>query len=178
MTFDSFCLNSLTGRILYKQSKFKPRSKLAHWAVTINLVGGLGHGLGFLGRSQVNHVQAFLWTTDTRMDCRICARRDFVSIYLRDFWICLNISETQSHYLWDKLASSPLPVSVSLRPHNEELAFLNGLFTRQQPGTAQLALVYGRRRVGKTELLLHWARNSGVTFTLSLIHISEPTRPY
>ena len=48
---------------------------------------------------------------------------------------------------------------------NEELAFLNGLFTRQQPGTAQLALVYGRRRVGKTELLLHWARNSGVTFT-------------
>lgn len=48
--------------------------------------------------------------------------------------------------------------------HNE-LAFLNSLLTRERPGPAQLVLLYGRRRVGKTELLLHWAKNSGVDFT-------------
>lgn len=47
----------------------------------------------------------------------------------------------------------------------EELAFLNSLLTRQHPGPAQLILMFGRRRVGKTELLLNWARNSGVNFT-------------
>lgn len=46
----------------------------------------------------------------------------------------------------------------------QELAFLNDLLTRKRPGPAQLVLMYGRRRVGKTELLLHWARNSGVDF--------------
>jgi AAA+ ATPase superfamily predicted ATPase len=47
----------------------------------------------------------------------------------------------------------------------KELAFLNTLLTRERPGPAQLVLLYGRRRVGKTELLLHWAKNSGVEFT-------------
>ncbi len=47
----------------------------------------------------------------------------------------------------------------------EELAFLNRLLTRQQPGPAQMALLYGRRRVGKTELLKHWAQGSGLPFT-------------
>lgn len=47
----------------------------------------------------------------------------------------------------------------------KELAFLNTLLTRERPGPAQLVLLYGRRRVGKTELLLHWAKNSGIDFT-------------
>ncbi|MBM3181332.1 MAG: ATP-binding protein [Chloroflexi bacterium] len=48
---------------------------------------------------------------------------------------------------------------------HKELAFLNSLLTRERPGPAQLVLLYGRRRVGKTELLLHWAKNSGIDFT-------------
>jgi AAA+ ATPase superfamily predicted ATPase len=47
----------------------------------------------------------------------------------------------------------------------QELAFLNSLLTRQHPGPAQLALVYGRRRVGKSELLLQWAARSGLSYT-------------
>jgi hypothetical protein len=47
----------------------------------------------------------------------------------------------------------------------EELAFLNGLLQRKRPGPAQLVLLYGRRRIGKTELLQHWAAQSGVTYT-------------
>ena len=39
----------------------------------------------------------------------------------------------------------------------QELAFLNNLLTRKRPGPAQLVLLYGRRRVGKTRLLHHWA---------------------
>ena len=45
-----------------------------------------------------------------------------------------------------------------------ELAFLNELLTRSHPGPAQLVLLYGRRRVGKSELLLHWAEQSGVKY--------------
>ena len=45
-----------------------------------------------------------------------------------------------------------------------ELAFLNEILTRSHPGPAQLVLLYGRRRVGKSELLLHWAERSGVKF--------------
>lgn len=45
-----------------------------------------------------------------------------------------------------------------------ELAFLNDLLTRSHPGPAQLVLLYGRRRVGKSELLLHWAEQSGVKY--------------
>ena len=48
---------------------------------------------------------------------------------------------------------------------HKELAFLNNLLVRERPGPAQLVLIYGRRRVGKTELLLHWAKNCGVDFT-------------
>jgi uncharacterized protein len=47
----------------------------------------------------------------------------------------------------------------------KELVFLNTLLTRERPGPAQLVLLYGRRRIGKTELLLHWVKNSGVDFT-------------
>ena len=43
-----------------------------------------------------------------------------------------------------------------------ELALLNDLLTRSHPGPAQLVLLYGRRRVGKSELLLHWAEQSGI----------------
>ena len=46
-----------------------------------------------------------------------------------------------------------------------EIAFLNNLLTRKYPGPAQLALLYGRRRVGKSELLLQWAARSGMPFT-------------
>lgn len=48
---------------------------------------------------------------------------------------------------------------------HEELAFLNRLLTRKQPGPAQMLLLYGRRRVGKTELLKHWCQQSGIDYT-------------
>ena len=47
----------------------------------------------------------------------------------------------------------------------QELGFLNNLLTRKHPGPAQLALLYGRRRVGKSELLLQWAAQSGLPYT-------------
>lgn len=45
-----------------------------------------------------------------------------------------------------------------------ELDFFHTILTRQHPGPAQLILLYGRRRVGKTFLLRHWAENSGVRY--------------
>ena len=47
----------------------------------------------------------------------------------------------------------------------QELDFLNSLITRSRPGPAQLVLMYGRRRVGKSELLMQWAAQSGLPFT-------------
>lgn len=47
----------------------------------------------------------------------------------------------------------------------KELTFLNSLLTRKHPGPAQMILMYGRRRVGKSELLLHWAEQSGLEYT-------------
>lgn len=47
----------------------------------------------------------------------------------------------------------------------QELDFLNSILTRSHPGPAQLALMYGRRRVGKSELLMRWAAQSGLPFT-------------
>jgi AAA+ ATPase superfamily predicted ATPase len=47
----------------------------------------------------------------------------------------------------------------------EELAFFNRILTRKRPGPAQLILLYGRRRVGKTALLLHWAAQSKLPYT-------------
>src|SRR5262249_44514427 len=47
-----------------------------------------------------------------------------------------------------------------------ELAFLNRMLANQQhPGPGQLVLLYGRRRVGKSALLRHWAESSSVPFT-------------
>jgi uncharacterized protein len=47
-----------------------------------------------------------------------------------------------------------------------ELAFLNRMLANQQhPGPGQLVLLYGRRRVGKSTLLRHWAEQSGAPFT-------------
>jgi AAA+ ATPase superfamily predicted ATPase len=46
-----------------------------------------------------------------------------------------------------------------------ELAFLNSLLTRSRPGPGQLILLYGRRRIGKTALLRHWASTSGIPST-------------
>ncbi len=43
-----------------------------------------------------------------------------------------------------------------------ELAFLTGVVERQRPGPAQLILLYGRRRVGKTSLLRHWSAQAGL----------------
>ena len=42
-----------------------------------------------------------------------------------------------------------------------ELDELNRLLALQRPGRGEFVLVYGRRRVGKTTLLLHWAEQSG-----------------
>lgn len=47
----------------------------------------------------------------------------------------------------------------------QELSFLNNLLTRRRPGPAQLVLLYGRRRVGKTSLLLQWADQQDVPNT-------------
>jgi len=46
-----------------------------------------------------------------------------------------------------------------------EIAFLNELVARRHPGPAQLALLYGRRRVGKTVLLHTWAQRSNLPYT-------------
>lgn len=46
-----------------------------------------------------------------------------------------------------------------------ELAFLTNVLTRKHPGPGQLVMLYGRRRVGKTALLRHWAEQSGAPFT-------------
>lgn len=43
----------------------------------------------------------------------------------------------------------------------QELAFLDSLLSRRHPGPAQFVMLYGRRRVGKTALLSHWATRSG-----------------
>jgi len=47
----------------------------------------------------------------------------------------------------------------------DELAFLNSLLHKKQPTTAQLVLLYGRRRVGKTVLARHWATETGLSTT-------------
>jgi hypothetical protein len=47
----------------------------------------------------------------------------------------------------------------------QELSFLNSLLERQHPGPAQMILLYGRRRVGKTSLLRHWADQAGIPST-------------
>jgi AAA+ ATPase superfamily predicted ATPase len=44
----------------------------------------------------------------------------------------------------------------------EEMSFLNRTLTRNRPGPAQLLLMYGRRRIGKTALLDHWGQQSGL----------------
>jgi len=46
-----------------------------------------------------------------------------------------------------------------------ELSFLNDVLTRKRPGPAQLILVYGRRRVGKTSLLRKWTAQAKIPFT-------------
>jgi len=45
---------------------------------------------------------------------------------------------------------------------HKELTFLNSLLTSKHPGPAQMILMYSRRRVGRSELLLRWAEQSGV----------------
>ena len=46
-----------------------------------------------------------------------------------------------------------------------ELAFLTQLLTRARPGPGQMVLLYGRRRIGKTALLRHWATQCGIPAT-------------
>ena len=46
-----------------------------------------------------------------------------------------------------------------------EITFLNSLLTKTRPTRGQLLLLYGRRRVGKTALLNHWANQSETPFT-------------
>lgn len=47
----------------------------------------------------------------------------------------------------------------------KELNFFNNILARQRPGPAQLILLYGRRRVGKTALLLHWIGANNIPHT-------------
>lgn len=46
-----------------------------------------------------------------------------------------------------------------------ELHFLNSSLERKRPTVAQFILLYGRRRVGKTVLLRHWAEQSSMPHT-------------
>jgi AAA+ ATPase superfamily predicted ATPase len=55
--------------------------------------------------------------------------------------------------------------SVMFVDREDELAFLNAVLERKHPTDAQFILLYGRRRVGKTVLLRHWAENSGISHT-------------
>ncbi len=48
---------------------------------------------------------------------------------------------------------------------HQELAFLSSVLERERPTAAQLILLYGRRRVGKTVLLRHWAEGCGLPYT-------------
>lgn len=54
---------------------------------------------------------------------------------------------------------------MRLIDRQHELAFFDDLLQRQRPGPAQLILLYGRRRVGKTLLLRTWAEQSGLPYT-------------
>lgn len=56
-----------------------------------------------------------------------------------------------------------------------ELAFLDQLLVRERPGPGQLVLLYGRRRVGKTALLRHWASRSGIPATYWVAEREVPT---
>jgi AAA+ ATPase superfamily predicted ATPase len=47
----------------------------------------------------------------------------------------------------------------------KELEFFNYLLSRHRPGPAQMVLLYGRRRVGKTGLLFHWANQQEIPHT-------------
>ena len=47
----------------------------------------------------------------------------------------------------------------------QELAYFNGVLSQARSGPAQLLLLYGRKRLGKTTLLQHWARYSGLPYT-------------
>ncbi|RRR74477.1 MAG: ATP-binding protein [Candidatus Viridilinea halotolerans] len=57
----------------------------------------------------------------------------------------------------------------------QELTFLSSLLTRERPGPGQLVLLYGRRRVGKTALLRHWATQCGVAATYWVAERELPT---
>ena len=48
---------------------------------------------------------------------------------------------------------------------NQELNFLNNLLSASGRRNSQLILLYGRRRVGKTVLLRHWAQQSDLSYT-------------
>jgi len=46
-----------------------------------------------------------------------------------------------------------------------ELNFLNSVLERSRPGRGQFILLFGRRRVGKTSLLLNWVQQGQVPYT-------------
>jgi AAA+ ATPase superfamily predicted ATPase len=56
----------------------------------------------------------------------------------------------------------------------EELAFFNGILAQARSRPAQLLVLYGRRRLGKTALLQHWARYSGFNYTYWLADPGPP----
>ena len=56
----------------------------------------------------------------------------------------------------------------------EELSYFNQLLTQTSPGPAQLLVLYGRRRVGKSALLHHWVQYSGMNVTYWLADREPP----
>jgi len=55
----------------------------------------------------------------------------------------------------------------------QEIAFLNSILKRDRPTPAQMVLIYGRRRVGKTVLARHWAEST----TLPTIYWAAEREP-
>jgi AAA+ ATPase superfamily predicted ATPase len=43
----------------------------------------------------------------------------------------------------------------------EELGELNALLASAARGKSEFVIIYGRRRIGKTTLILHWSEQSG-----------------
>lgn len=58
-----------------------------------------------------------------------------------------------------------LSADAAFVDRQRELAYFQDLLSRHRPGPAQLILLYGRRRVGKTALLLEWCARGDTPYT-------------
>lgn len=59
---------------------------------------------------------------------------------------------------------SPQDHPVAFVDRDAERSFLDGILRRNGPTPGELVLLYGRRRIGKSRLLLHWAESCDLPF--------------